>query len=76
MNQFSKRAARRLIQRALVLLRRDKHIRQRLREARATTLWVLADWDFAWTVVLSGGRIEFERRPSKQPDLTFSWRTA
>ena len=76
MNQFSKRAARRLIQRALVLLKRDKHLRQRLREARATTLWVLEDWDFAWTVVLHGGRIEFERRPNKRPDVTFSWRTA
>lgn len=73
---LSKRAARRLIQRALVLLGRDKHVRQHLREAHATTLWVLEDWDFAWTVILKGGKIEFERRPARQPDLAFSWRTA
>jgi len=76
MNQYSKRAARRLIQRAVVLLGRDKHVRQHLREARLTTLWILADEDFAWTVVLGGGRIEFERRPAKQPDLRLAWRTA
>ena len=75
MNQFSKRAARRLIQRALVLVARDKHVRQHIREARMTTLWIIEDWNFAWTVVLDRGRIEFERRPSRRPDLTISWRS-
>ncbi len=73
MNKLSKRATRRLIQRALVLLARDKHVRQHLREARMTTLWVLEDWNFAWTIVLDRGKIEFERRPSRRPDLTISW---
>jgi hypothetical protein len=76
MTQFSKRAARRLIQRALVLAARDKHLRQHIREARLKTLWVLEDWNFTWTVVFDRGRIDFERRPARQPDLTFSWRTA
>jgi hypothetical protein len=76
MNQFSKRAARRLIQRAFVLVARDKHLRQHIREARLTTLWVLEDWNFAWTAVFDRGRIDFERRPARQPDLTLSWRTA
>src|SRR5438128_9637996 len=50
--QLSKRAARRLIQRALVLTGRDRHVREHIREARLTMLWVLEDWGFAWTVHL------------------------
>ncbi len=72
----SKRAARRLIQRALVLVGRDRHIRQHLREARLLTLWVLEDWKFAWTVQLERGKIHFARRPTKHPDLTLTWPTA
>jgi hypothetical protein len=73
---FSKRAARRMIQRAFVLLGRNKHLRQHIREAHLTTLWVLEDWNFVWTVIFDRGRIEFERRPAKKPDLAFTWRTA
>jgi hypothetical protein len=73
---LSKRAARRLIQRALVLAGRDKRLREHIREAHLITLWVLEDWNFAWTVVLNRGRIEFERRPAKKPDLTLTWSTA
>jgi hypothetical protein len=72
----SKRAARRLIQRALVLTGRDKQLRQHLREARLTTLWILEDWDLVWTVIIDRGKIEFERRPAKHPDLTLTWQTA
>ena len=72
----SKRAARRILQRAYVLTGRDRTLRQHIREARFTTLWILEDWDFAWTVIVDRGRIEFERRPAKHPDLTFSWPTA
>jgi len=72
----SKRAARRLIQRAFVLTGRDKHLRQHLRAARLTTLWNLQDWDLVWTVIIDRGRIEFDRRPAKHPDLTLSWETA
>jgi hypothetical protein len=73
---LSKRAARRLIQRAFVLAGRDKRLREHIREAHLTTLWVLEDWNFAWTVALNRGRIEFERRPAKKPDLTLTWGSA
>ncbi len=73
---LSKRAARRLIQRALVLMGRDKHVRQHIREAEIISLWTLEDWDFAWTVIIDHGKIEFERRPAKKPDLTLLWKTA
>ena len=72
----SKRAARRIIQRAFVLAGRDKPLRQHIREARFTTLWILEDWDLAWTVIVDRGKLEFERRLAKHPDLTFSWPTA
>lgn len=74
--QLSKRAARRLIQRALVLVDRDRHVRQHVREAGVRILWIIEDWRFAWTVVIERGKIHFERRPAKKPDLTLSWQTA
>jgi hypothetical protein len=72
----SKRAARRIIQRAFVLTGRDRQLRQHIREARLTTLWLVEGWDLVWTVTIDRGKIEFERRPAKQPDLTISWQTA
>ena len=73
---LSKRAARRLIQRAFVLAGRDRHLRQRLREAGITTRWVLKDWDFSWTVNCYRGRVYFERRPAKHPDAELVWSSA
>ena len=75
-NQLSKRAARRIIQRAFVLMGRDKSLRHHIREADLTTLWTLEDWDLAWTVALRRGRFEVERRPAKHPDVTLTWATA
>jgi hypothetical protein len=72
----SKRAARRIIQRAFVLTGRDKHFRQQIRSARLGTLWILEDWDMIWTVFIDRGKLEFERRPAKHPDLIFNWPTA
>jgi len=72
----SRRAARRILQRAFVLTGRDRHLRQQIRSARFTTLWILEDWDLVWTVFIDRGRIEFERRPAKHPDLIFNWRSA
>jgi len=72
----SKRAARRIVQRAFVLTGRDRHLRQHVREVHLTTLWILEDWDLVWTVIIDRGRLEFERRPAKHPDLVFNWRTA
>jgi hypothetical protein len=73
---LSKRAARRLIQRAFVLAGRDRNVRQHIREVRCLMLWTIEDWDLAWTVSLDRGRMEFDRRPTKRPDLTLSWPTA
>ncbi len=72
----SKRAARRIVQRAFVLTGRDKHFRQQIRSLRLTTLWSLEDWELVWTVFIDRGRLEFERRTAKHPDLIFNWQTA
>ena len=72
----SKRAARRILQRAFVLTGRDRPLRQHIREAHLTTLWIVEDWDLVWTVTIDRGKVEFERRPAKHPDLTLSWPTA
>jgi len=72
----SKRAARRILQRAFVLTGRDRQLRQHIREARLTTVWMLEDWDLVWTVIIDRGKIEFDRRPAKHRDLTLSWQTA
>ena len=72
----SKRAARRILQRAFVLTGRDRALRQHIREARFTTVWILEDWDLVWTVIIDRGKIDFERRPARHPDLTLTWPTA
>jgi hypothetical protein len=74
--ELSRRAARRLIQRAVVLVGRDRHVRQNIREARLSMAWVLEDWQFEWTVHLDRGKLEFDRRPVKHPNLTLTWREA
>ncbi|PYV16277.1 MAG: hypothetical protein DMG21_12240 [Acidobacteria bacterium] len=73
---FSKRAARRMIQRAFVLAGRERNVRQHIRETRLTTLWRIEDWELSWTVFLDRGRIALERRPAKHPELTLTWPTA
>src|SRR5437764_13364910 len=74
--RFSKRAARRMIQRAIVLASRERNVRQHIREARLTTLWTIEDWQLAWTVVLDRGHITLERRLAKHAELTLSWPTS
>lgn len=74
--QLSKRAARRIIQRAFVLAGRDRNVRQHIREAAVVSLWTIDDWDLSWTLLIDRGRLEFDRRPTKKPDLTLTWRTA
>jgi len=73
---LSKRAARRIIQRAFVLMGRDKFLRQQIRESQMTTLWIVEDWEMEWTVFLHRGKFEIERRPAKHPDVTLTWPTA
>jgi hypothetical protein len=72
---LSKRGARRAIQRAFVLVGRERAIRQHLREAELTTLWAVEDWGLEWTVVLDHGRLEFHRGRAGKPRLTYAWRT-
>jgi len=74
--QLPKRAARRIIQRAFVLAGRDRNVRQHVREAAVASLWTIEDWDLSWTLLIHRGRLEFDRRPTKKPDMTFTWRTA
>ena len=73
---LSRRAARRLIQRAFVIAGRDRSVRQQIREVRFTTLWILEEWDFAWSVFLDRGKLTFDRRPARKPDATLAWPTA
>jgi hypothetical protein len=73
---LSKRGARRVIQRAFVLVGRDRAVRQHLRSARLTTLWAVEDWGLEWTVGLNRGKFEFHRGKTGQPQLTFRWQTA
>ena len=74
--EISKRAARRLLQRAFVLAGRDRTVRQHIREARLITLWALEDWRFEWTVALDRGKVHFDRRPARAPELTLTWPNA
>lgn len=73
---LSKRAARRIIQRAFVLMGRDKALRQQIREVEISTFWIIEDWELEWTVFLHRGKFEVERRPAKHPDVTLLWPTA
>jgi len=73
---LSKRAARRIIQRAFVLMGRDKVLRTHIREVEITTLWVVEDWELEWTVFFRRGRFEVERRLAKHPHVTLTWPTA
>jgi hypothetical protein len=73
---LSKRAARRIIQRAFVLMGRDRVLRQQIRESEIITLWIVEDWELEWTVFLHRGKFELERRPAKHPEVTLTWPTA
>ena len=74
--KFSKRAAQRLIQRALVLAARSRNVRQHIREADLTSVWLIEDWDLEWAVSIRHGKLDFERRLPRQPDIRATWPTA
>ena len=73
---ISKRAALRLIQRALVLAARTRSVRQHIRQAELTSTWTIQDWGLEWAVSLRRGRLDFDRRLPRQPDIRVSWPTA
>jgi len=59
-----------------VLTGRDRSVRQHIREVRIATVWVLEDWNFEWTVEIDHGKLRFERRPPRAPDVTLTWPSA
>jgi hypothetical protein len=73
---LSKRAARRVIQRAFVLAGRDRVVRQHIREAHLTSRWVLEDWNLEWTLTIDRCKLTFERRPAKNADVVLTWTSA
>lgn len=73
---LSKRAAQRLIQRAVVLAARSRNVKQHIREADLTSIWLIADWDLEWAVTIRRGRLDFDRRVPRQPDIRVTWPTA
>ena len=73
---LSKRAAQRLIQRALVLAGRSRNVRQHVREADLTSVWSIDDWRLEWAVAIHRGKLDFDRRLPNQPDIRVSWPTA
>ncbi len=75
LDSLSKRSARRAIQRAFVLVGREKPIRQHLREAALATHWIVEDWGLEWTVQLDHGRLEFHRGKVGRPQVTYLWHT-
>jgi hypothetical protein len=73
---LSKRAAQRLIQRALVLAARSRNVRQHIREADLTSVWSIDDWGLQWAVAIRRGKLDFDRRLPHHPDIRVSWPTA
>jgi hypothetical protein len=74
--EISKRGARRVIQRAFVLVGREKAIRQHLREVELVSHWSLEDWGLEWTVVLDHGAVEFHRGRVGRANVKYSWPNA
>jgi hypothetical protein len=72
---LSKRGARRVIQRAVVLMGRDKALRQKLRSVELTTRWLIEDWGSEWTVIVDQGHIAFHRGHVGKPQVKFLWTT-
>jgi hypothetical protein len=72
---LSKRAARRVIQRAFVLVGRERAIRQHIREVELNTQWTVEDWGLEWTVQLAHGRLVFHRGHVGRPQVSYIWET-
>lgn len=74
-SSLSKRGARRVIQRAVVLIGRDKALRQKLRSVELTTRWLIEEWGLEWTVVVDQGHIEFHRGHVGKAQVNILWKT-
>jgi hypothetical protein len=73
---LSKRAAQRLIQRAIVLAGRNRNVKQQIREADLVSVWSIEDWDLEWAVTIRRGKLDFDRRLPRRPDIQVHWPTA
>jgi hypothetical protein len=73
---LSKRAAQRLIQRAIVLAGRDRNVKQQIREVDLASVWSIEDWDLEWAVMIHRGKLDFDRRLPRRPDIQVRWPTA
>ena len=73
---LSKRAAQRLIQRALVLAARSRSVRQHIRQTDLTSIWTIENWGLEWAVTIRRGKLYFDRRLPHQPDIRVGWPTA
>lgn len=73
---LSKRAAQRLIQRAIVLAGRSRNVKQQIREVDLTSVWSIEDWNLEWAVAIRRGKLDFDRRLPRQPDIQVRWPTA
>jgi len=60
---------------AVVLVGRDKRVRQHLREVTLTSRWTIEDWNLEWTVVIDHGRVEFHRGHVGKAEVLFNWRS-
>jgi hypothetical protein len=72
---LSKRGARRVIQRAFVLVGRDRAIRQNLRKVELNIHWTIQDWELDWTVFIDRGRLEFHRGHVGKAQVHYVWQT-
>lgn len=73
---LSKRGAQRLIQRAIVLAGRNRNVKQQIRELDLTSVWSIEDWDLEWAVAIRRGKLDFDRRLPRRPDIQVRWPTA
>ena len=74
-SSLSKRGARRVIQRAVVLMGRDKALRQKLRSVELITRWLIEDWGSEWTVIVDEGHIAFHRGHVGKAQVSILWKT-
>jgi len=70
---LSKRGARRVIQRAFVLMGRDKALRLKLRSVELTTRWTVEEWGLEWTVIVAAGHFEFYRGRVGKAQVQVRW---
>jgi hypothetical protein len=59
-----------------VLAGRDRNVRQHIREADLDSVWTIEDWDLKWALAIRRGKLVFDRRLPRRPDVHIDWPTA